>query len=165
MAEVRWPPRFEPARAKVFVSNRITIRAEPQIVWAWLVRARKWPEWYSNSANVELPNPGLDLAPGMRFQWQTFGVNLVSTVREFELYSRLAWDARATGIEAYHAWVIEKRGEGETLVLTEETQNGWLARLGRILMPGRMHRQHQIWLEGLRDKAESGSVDRIPGAS
>ena len=156
MAKVRWPSRFDPANTSVFVSNKITIPAAPETVWVWLVCAKRWPEWYSNSANVRLPGEVANLAPGMQFEWRTFGVHLISTVKEFELHSRLAWDARAIGIEAYHAWVIEKRGKGETLVLTEETQHGWLARLAKLLTPGRMSRYHQMWLEKLREKAESG---------
>jgi hypothetical protein len=33
-------------------------------------------------------------------------------------------------------------------VLTEETQTGWLARLGALVMPGRMSKWYQRWLEG-----------------
>lgn len=156
MAAVRWPAEYDPSRTRVFVSNQITIAAEPEVVWAWLVRAQRWPDWYSNSSDVKLPVSSPDLSPGMRFEWSTFGVGLVSTVKEFEPYSRLAWDAQATGIDAYHAWVIEKKGPKQTLVLTEETQNGWLARLGSLAMPKRMSRYHQIWLEALQAKAESG---------
>ena len=32
----------------------------------------------------------------------------------------------------------------------------WLARLGRILMPQRMHRGHQVWLDALHAKALGG---------
>jgi hypothetical protein len=35
---------------------------------------------------------------------------------------------------AYCAWAFEKR-DGGVSVLTEETQNGWLARLGALVMP------------------------------
>lgn len=37
-----------------------------------------------------------------------------------------------------------------------ETQNGFLAKLGSIAMPNRIHRYHQIRLESLRDKALTG---------
>jgi hypothetical protein len=43
---------------------------------------------------------------------------------------------------------FEKR-DGGVYVLTDETQNGWLARLGALVMPGRMGRWRQRWLEGL----------------
>jgi len=46
--------------------------------------------------------------------------------------------------------------DGSTHVLTEETQNGWLARLGKLLMPNRMAANHQLWLEGLSARGESG---------
>lgn len=157
MAEVRWPLAYEPARTKVFVSNRITIPAEPRVVWAWLIRAKRWPEWYPNSADVQLPpGAGADLGPDMRFHWRTFGLPLVSTVREFVPEARIGWDGHAIGIDVYHAWVLEKIGPRETLVLTEESQNGWLSRLSHFVMPNRMSSQHQIWLEALSAKAQSG---------
>jgi hypothetical protein len=40
-------------------------------------------------------------------------------------------------------------------VLTEETQNGWLTRLGALVMPGRMWRGHERWVEGLGKMAET----------
>jgi hypothetical protein len=41
-------------------------------------------------------------------------------------------------------------------VVTEETQYGAMARLGAWLMPARMSRFHQIWLEELAAKAATG---------
>jgi hypothetical protein len=35
------------------------------------------------------------------------------------------------------------RRDGNGYVLIEETQNSWLARLGALVMPGRMSRWHQ----------------------
>jgi hypothetical protein len=51
--------------------------------------------------------------------------------------------------------LIEKRSPG-CYVLTEETQNGWLARLNNSLRPRNMSQQHQNWLEGLLRKAKEG---------
>ena len=157
MAKVLWPARYHPADSAVFVSNKIVIEAEPAVIWAWLIRAPRWPEWYPNSAAVRLPDgAGPDLAAGLEFHWRTFGVPLVSTVREFVPGERIAWDGRAPGLDVYHAWVLERSGERETLVLTEESQHGWLARLSNFVMPNRMSHYHQIWLERLGDQAASG---------
>jgi len=68
----------------------------------------------------------------------------------------LAWDAKGIGILAYHAWLIIPTASGCT-VLTEETQYGFLCRLGKLFMPNRMHQYHQLWLEGLKRKAEEQS--------
>ena len=157
---IRWPEEFDPAGSPVFVSNELDIAAPPVAVWAWLLRAELWPTWYSNSRNVRiLEGPRPDLAHGTRFRWWTFGVRIESVVREFEPYERLAWDARAPGIRAYHAWLLTRTAAG-CHVLTEETQHGFIARLGKLFLPNRMHRGHQHWLERLEQKARAGLPPR-----
>ena len=153
---VRWPARYSPEIAPVHVRNELEMEAPPDAVWAWLVRAQLWPAWYENAANVTfLEGSPPDLDPGERFRWKTFGVTLESKVLEFVPGERIAWDARGPGVDAYHAWVITKTPRGSH-VLTEESQHGWLARLSSAVMPQRMFRYHQIWLEALRQKAAGG---------
>jgi len=152
---IRWPEKYDPRRTGVHVRNELEIPASRETVWAWLVRAELWPTWYRNSAKVVIEGGGPDLMPGLRFKWTTFGVRLDSKVEEFVPDERLAWSARASGIDAYHAWLIEATPAG-CHVLTEETQNGWLARLNNSLRPHNMSRQHQGWLEGLSGKAKEG---------
>ena len=156
--EIRWPPEFDPGRAPapVHVRNDIVTTAAPEVVWSWLVRAAAWPTWYSNSHNVRIESGGHDLAKGSVFRWRTFGVSLVSRVEEFAPGERIAWTARGLGVSAYHAWLIRPVPAG-CHVLTEETQYGWVARLGSKLMPSRMSEGHQMWLESLRRRAETGS--------
>jgi hypothetical protein len=124
-------------------------------VWAWLVRAQAWPVWYRNSRTVAIEGGGQELAAGCRFTWRTFGVGLDSRVEEYEPPKRLAWTARGVGVWAYHAWLISPTADG-CRVLTEETQHGWLARLGNVLMPRRMYRGHELWLSALAERAQSG---------
>jgi hypothetical protein len=126
-----------------------------ELVWTWLIRAELWPTWYQNSKGVAIEGGGPDLRAGVRFRWTTFGVKLDSKVEEFVPGERVAWSARAVGVDAYHAWLIEKR-PGGCYVLTEETQNGWLATLSNMLRPQNMSKQHQNWLESLEQKAAKG---------
>lgn len=129
--------------------------APVEAVWAWLIKAPLWPSYYSNSADVVLAGGAQELGDGMTFRWKTFGVKLRTQVTEFEPVQRIAWLARGLGIEAYHAWLLTPTLDDGCHILTEETQYGWLARLGKVLMPGRMHRQHQRWLEGLAAAAKA----------
>jgi hypothetical protein len=153
---IRWPEEFDPNKCPIHVRNELVMSARPEVVWAWLIRAVRWPNWYPNSHNVHIEDSAApDLAPGVHFRWKTNGVSLRSKVLEFDPCERLAWDARAPGVQAYHAWYIERRPDG-CRVLTEETQNGWLARLGALLMPNKMHRVHQMWLERLQSMAGEG---------
>ncbi len=148
MSAIRWPPRFAPGTAPIHVRNELTVGASPAAVWRKLVRATGWPDYYANASNVRIDGGAEVLAPGASFRWRTFGVNLSTRVEEFVPGERIAWLARGTGVEAYHAWLIEPAGAG-THIVTEETQYGLLARLGAVLMPTRMHDWHQKWLEGL----------------
>jgi uncharacterized protein YndB with AHSA1/START domain len=157
--QVQWPAHYSPATAPVHVRNALDIAAPAEVVWAWLIRAQRWPEWYPNSADVKfVTGTPPDLSAGTRFTWKTFGVSLESTVLEFVPCERIAWDARARGVDAYHAWVISPTDAGSH-VLTEETQHGWIARLGNLLMPQRMHTYHQVWLERLAEQARRGMPD------
>jgi uncharacterized protein YndB with AHSA1/START domain len=154
---IRWPEEHHPSRTAVHVRNELSMPAPPAAVWAWLVRAELWPGWYRNSHRVRIVSgPRPDLALGSRFHWWTFGVAIDSTVAELVPGERLAWTARGVGVRAYHAWLLRPAGNG-CHVLTEETQNGWAARLGSLAMPSRMHRGHQMWLEALVQKAARGS--------
>lgn len=152
---IHWPDRFRPERAPVHVRNDIDILASPERVWGWLVRAPFWPTWYPNSANVALEGGGTELGPGTRFQWKTFSVSLVSRVEEFAPFERLAWTGRAVGVDVYHAWQLSG-DPARCHVRTEESQYGAIARLDHFFRPHRMESLHQVWLESLREKAQTG---------
>lgn len=152
---IRWPEEYAPERSHVHVKNELEMDVKPEVVWAWLVRAKLWPTWYSNSANVAIEGGGSDLSAGSSFRWKTFGVTLSSKVEEFLPVERLAWSARGMGINAYHAWLIEPTPSG-CHVTTEETQIGLLPRLGKALRPNYMSQRHQEWLESLMAKARTG---------
>jgi len=155
--KINWPSKYEPSRTAVHVRNELAMEAGPEAVWAWLIRAALWPTWYPNSAGVRfLDSGGPDLFLGARFRWKTFGVGIESVVQEFVPRERIAWDGHGFGVDVYHAWAIGALDDGGAEVLTEETQNGWMARASNWLMPHRMHRGHQMWLERLREKAKSG---------
>lgn len=154
--EVQWPDYYQPRNCPVHVRNELDMTAEQEHVWAWLLRSTLWPTWYINSANIKiLEGRGPDLQMGTRFRWKTFGVTITSTVLEYIPCECIAWNAHTFGIDAYHAWVLQPSAQG-CHVLTEETQHGWLARLGKLLMPNRMYKFHQLWLEGLATKALTG---------
>ena len=154
--QIHWPTGFEPENSPIHVRNELEMGAAPDAIWAWLIRAQLWPTWYANSANITfLTGQPPDLALGTRFRWKTFSVSIQSKVLEFVPYERLSWDAQSNGLNAYHAWVIEKTDQG-CRVVTEETERGWLARLSSALQPKRIEQQHQIWLEGLKAKASRG---------
>ena len=151
---ITWSHRYAPDRVAARVSNEISIAAPPSSVWAQLIRAADWPGWYPNASHVAIAGGALALSPDVRFTWRTFGVAVTSVVRDFVPDERIAWDGTAFLLDVYHAWLIEPR-PGGCWVLTEEHQNGLAARAQAALMPNRMYRGHQLWLERLRVRAEN----------
>lgn len=153
---IHWPDKYHPSRTPVHVRNDIDIAAPCERVWARLIRAQEWPSWYPNSSRMRfVRGTPPDLAMGTEFRWRTFGVGIRSTVVEFEPPYRIAWDARGIGVDAYHAWLLEPDANG-CHVTTEETQYGFMARLGALVLPQRMYRGHELWLNRLRDEVTSG---------
>ena len=150
--EIQWPDAFAPTRSSIHVSNRLDMAAPPEAVWSTLVAATRWPLWYANAADVRIQGGGDSLRAGAAFRWRTFGFTLNTVVQEYEPCERLAWLATGPGIRAYHAWLITPLAEG-CRVVTEETQNGALVWIGRLLYGSRMKRWHQVWLEGLAAQA------------
>jgi len=90
----------------------------------------------------------------MKFRWKTFGMTITCRVEEFQPFERLAWSSESPGMSVYHAWLFDDRPDG-CLVTTEETQNGFIPKIAKRLMPGKMHKFHQIWLESLNETAKN----------
>ncbi|CAF1090653.1 unnamed protein product [Didymodactylos carnosus] len=127
------------------------------VVWQWLIHARKWPEYYSNSSNVQYENEsGPILKSDTVFRWKTFDVSLISEVKEYVENERIAWTGKGFGLDVYHAWLIMPNGKGGCIVRTEEVQHGFVSRLGKLFFPSRMHAQHQHWLEQLAIQSKTG---------
>jgi uncharacterized protein YndB with AHSA1/START domain len=155
---MKWPPGFEPGNSSVHARNEIAIAAPPERVWRWLIRAERWPQWYSNCRDVRFlaGNPP-DLAPDAEFRWKTFGATVTSRVVVFEPPRELMWDARGL-LTAYHGWEIVPDAAGSR-VITEKCQNGILPRLAWWYLRPMLERGHQNWLESLKRKAEAGEPE------
>ena len=147
---IRWPADYAPAACPIHVVNRLETSTDPALIWSRLIAAPRWPEIYANASDVKIAGGAERLSADARFTWKTFGVALKSEVREFEPETRIAWLAIGLGVRAYHAWLITPTATG-CVILTEETQHGFVARAGRVLFPGRMERWHQRWLEALAE--------------
>ena len=151
-----WPDAYAPARATIFASNRQQVDAPPATVWAWLLRAGNWPEWYPEARDIHfLSHTGPDLRNRTRFRWHNGTQRVTSKVLEFDPERRIAWNTHGIGLDAYQIWTLTPTSAG-TEVLTECTGHGWRARLTRALSPTRLERSHILWLHSLAQQAQSG---------
>ena len=156
--EIAWPAGLAPGGAYVHAHNEMLIPAEAEVCFAWLRRAALWPTWYSNCGWFKFDTlAGPDLTPDTSFTWQTFHAPVRSTVRRFDPPLHLEWDATTFGIRAYHGWLLIPQDE-RCLVITEETQTGFVPFFFRWYLPGMLQRGHQTWLEGLRAVTAGGRL-------
>jgi hypothetical protein len=151
---VTFPSGYQREQSPVFARNELFIPASAERVWAWLLEAERWPEFYGNAKNVVVEGGG-KLAPDTLFHWTTFGFRAHTTITECVPNERLSWRGKGFGASAYHGWVICPC-EGGCYVITEETQQGLIVSLGRAMLRNGLLKWHQRWLEGLSRVALRG---------
>jgi uncharacterized protein YndB with AHSA1/START domain len=159
--DITWPEAYRTDNTPIHVSNELEIEAPPEVIWEWLVQASLWPDWYPPIKSVVIEQGRARLEQGTKFSWRIFGVTLSSRVEEFVPNERLAWSAKYEGVDAYHAWLIEKKS-ASCRVLTEENQKGWLARLNNLFRPSNVSYYHSLWLQALRSKSMEGYPAALP---
>jgi hypothetical protein len=89
-------------------------------------------------------------------QWKSGGLSIAATVQVVEPDERIGWTGRALGTQAQHIWTLKEHQNG-TLVTTEESLDGWLVKLMKVVMPRFLDQSLEVWLQSLKQQAE-GSV-------
>jgi acetyl esterase/lipase len=151
---VTFPEGYRREQSPVFARNELFVPAPAERVWEWLVKARRWPEFYGNAKDVEIEG-GNELGHGTVFHWTTFGFRAHTTITELIPNERLSWSGKGLGATAYHGWVL-RPCEGGCYVITEETQQGFVVSVGRAILRRGLLKWHQRWLEGLSSVAVQG---------
>jgi uncharacterized protein YndB with AHSA1/START domain len=151
-----WPSGTEPDACPVYVHNELTVAAPPAVVWEWLLRADLWPSWFDGATAVRFDRGGPSLALGAQVRWHMIGADIRVEVTQLTPMSRLDWQGGASGVEAYHTWLVEPAPGGGTHIVTDETERGPVPWLLRSTIRGKVHDAHQAWLESLGRVAAKG---------
>jgi uncharacterized protein YndB with AHSA1/START domain len=114
-------------RAPVVGKSEIEIAAAPEAVWEVLTAFERWPSWNKDVRSMSMQGP---VAEGSVFRWKAGPGTITSTIRLVEPPRRIAWTGKTLGVKAIHFWHLEPR-DGKTLVRTEESYEGLVARLMR----------------------------------
>lgn len=101
-ADIRWPVDFDPVHADLFAHNAVVINAPAKSIWATLIAAAAWPNWYSNASDVLIDDSSGQLGQDVSFSWTTFGLKIASKVAEFAPYSRLGWYGNGDELRGSH---------------------------------------------------------------
>jgi hypothetical protein len=142
-------------QAPVVGRSELEIAADPEVVWQVLTTFEQWPTWNQEVKSMSMQGP---VAPGSSFRWKAGPATIRSTIQRVEPPRLIAWTGKTLGIDAIHFWWLEP-GDGTTLVRTEESYEGLVARVFRRPLQKTLDR---ALTDGLRDlKAEAES--RMPG--
>jgi uncharacterized protein YndB with AHSA1/START domain len=137
-------------RAPVVEASEILIAAPPETVWDVLAAIESWPAW---NPDVKWASVEGEIAAGTRFRWKTGPGMVTSTLQRVERPRLIVWTGRTFGIDAVHVWRLEPR-DGGTLVRTEESFGGVLARLFRRPLRKTLTRALESGLRHLKAEAE-----------
>jgi hypothetical protein len=137
-------------RPPVVGRSELEIAAAPETVWEVLTAFERWPSWNPDVKSMAVEGP---VASGSVFRWKAGPGTITSTIQHVEPPREIAWTGRTLGLEAFHVWQLEPRG-GKTLVRTEESFAGLLARLLRRSLQKTLDRTLADGLRALKAEVE-----------
>jgi uncharacterized protein YndB with AHSA1/START domain len=137
--------------APLFSNKEVFIEAPPQTVWNLQTDVNNWSRWQPAITASKLECP---LAVGSVFRWRSGGLNVTSTIQALKQNELIGWTGRSLSAQAKHIWRFMPQGNG-TLVTTEESLDGWSARLLKLLTPKFLDKSLEAWLRNLKTQAES----------
>jgi hypothetical protein len=79
-----------------------------------------------------------------------------STIEVVEPNQRIGWTGTAIGTRARHIWTLKPHKDG-TLLTTEESMDGWLTRILKVVMPKFLDASLDTWLQSLKKQSETES--------
>ena len=136
--------------APAIAEGEIRIAAAPEVVWDAVSDLERWPSWSPDIKSVTLDGP---LAPGTVFRWRSRSTSLTSTLRVVDPPRELGWTGTTMGIRAVHVFRFEPR-DGGTLVRSEESWDGLLAKLLKGYSRRTLDKGIRDWLARLKAEAE-----------
>lgn len=153
-----WPLGVAPSDASFDISNESDVPAPPEATWAWLTRADRWSSWFPLATNVHFEKGGPTLDVGTVVVWDMLGSTIRVTITRAEPPYVLAWEGGASGVHAYHVWLIEPQAKGSHVV-TLETERGIVPALFGWTYKNKLKAAHDEWLS---DLARVAAGDQLP---
>lgn len=141
------------ADAPVVTRDEIVVHAPIETVWGIQTNVAAWPSWQPDIDGVQVGGP---LSVGSSFRWQTFGLDITSTVEEIDAPHRIVWGGPAGGIVGVHVWELTSREDG-VLVHTEESWDGEEVSAQAETLQGALDGSLRGWLENLKRAAENAT--------
>ena len=139
------------------VRVEIATTAPADRMWDLLADVAAWPSWHRACRWVRIESVDPATSP-TSFRWKAHPIALRSTVVAAARPRLFAFVADGRGVHAEHTFTIWPTPDGRgSVVVSHETQVGWLPWLGRLVLAPRLRAANQAWLADLARAA--GEVD------
>lgn len=135
--------------APVIARAETEVPAPPERVFTLISDIAAWPTWNPDVRAASIEGP---LVAGTHFRWKAGPSTISSRLEVVEPPRRIVWTGTTLGIRAVHAYELTARG-GRTLVVTEESWDGLLARLLRARLGQVLQRSLESGLRHLQEAA------------
>jgi short-subunit dehydrogenase/uncharacterized protein YndB with AHSA1/START domain len=145
------------SRPPIEVRNETVIPASAERVWDLLTDVERWPSWYRACRWVRLESPR---GAGGRtsFRWKAHPVELRSTVVAADRPHSFTFVADARGLHAERTFTVNSTADGQSTVVSHETQVGLLPWLGRVFLSRRLRAANQAMFDDLARAAGRGAA-------
>ena len=140
-------------QAPLVAHKEVFIQASPEVAWKIHTAINDWPQWQPSIDVARLEGP---LAVGSIFQWKSGGLTITSTIQVVEPNQQIGWTGKALGTRAGHIWILNPHNDG-TMLTTEESMEGWLVSILKLIMPKFLEGSLDTWVQSLKSKAEGSS--------
>jgi uncharacterized protein YndB with AHSA1/START domain len=137
-------------RAPAIGEGEIQVVAPPETVWDVVADIDGWPQWNADVKSAQLAGP---VAVGTAFRWKSGASSLTSTLQVVDRPNEIAWTGTTMGIKAIHVFRLRSE-KGGTLVRSEESWEGLIARSLKGYSRKAIGRAIQHVLSGLKQEAE-----------
>jgi Polyketide cyclase / dehydrase and lipid transport len=130
--------------------KEIFIEASPRRIWKLQSDINGWSAWQTHIAASRIEDK---LKAGTVFHWKARGLNITSTLQVVQVNKCIGFTGKAFGTQARHIFTFKPHKNG-TLVIAEESLNGWLAKVMKIILPNYLEKSMDSSLKTLKSKAE-----------
>ncbi|MCF7807061.1 MAG: SRPBCC family protein [Candidatus Marinimicrobia bacterium] len=138
--------------AALKTSQEIEIEASVGTVWNIQTNIESWPDWQPEITDAKMMG---SLELGSTFTWKSGGFKLTSTINKLTENSFIGWSGKGFGASAIHTWEFIALENGNTLLRTNESMDGWLVKLLKGMMKKKLHESLDVWLKALKVASES----------
>ena len=132
--------------------KEIEIHASLDSVWKTQTDIDSWAIWQPEISEARL-NGSLKI--GTKFKWKSGGFTLNSTIEEIESNKVIGWSGSGFGASAIHIWEFSSLENGNTLVRTSESMDGWFVKLLKGMMRKKLNASLETWLNALKKASEN----------